>query len=128
MRSEIHVWWEQAKADFKTAEIVLKGGRFYAAVFFCQQSMEKALKAYFLKKSRNPQAQEMFSHSLIFLAKACRLPERFHKFLRELTPEYVNTRYPSAADELPASLYDETIAMEVLSSSKEVIEWISRHL
>lgn len=98
------MWWDQATADIRTAEVNLQAGRYYASVFFAQQAVEKALKALVLKKKRNPQAPEMFSHSLIFLAKTCRLPNKFHSFLRDLTSEYVNTRYPSAADEPPRNV------------------------
>lgn len=122
------MWQEQAIADFHTAEANLKEQRYYASVFFCQQAVEKSLKAYFLKKTRNPQLPEMFSHSLIHLAKTCHLPERFYSFLRELTSEYVNTRYPTAAVEAPNVLYDETIASHTLASAKEVLEWINKHL
>jgi HEPN domain-containing protein len=128
MRPEIAIWCEQAKADLKTSEANLRTDRYYASVFFAQQAVEKALKALFLRKNRNPQAQEMFSHSLIFLAKSCRLPNTFYSFLRDLTSEYVNTRYPSAANEPPEALYDRTIASRTLSSAKEVLEWIARHL
>lgn len=128
MRPEVKIWWEQAKADIRTAEANLSEKRFYASVFFCQQAAEKALKAYFLKRTRNPQSAEMFSHSLIYLAKTCRLPERFHSFLRDLTSEYVNTRYPSAAEEPPEALYDRAIAYRTLVSAKEVVEWIDKRL
>jgi len=128
MRGEIKAWWEQAQADLQTAQVNLGGERYYACVFFCEQAVEKALKAFFLRRKRNPQAPEMFSHSLIFLGKACRMPERFHSFLRDLTSEYVNTRYPSAAEEPPEALYDQTIASETLASAKEVLEWTSKHL
>jgi len=70
----------------------------------------------------------MFSHSLIFLAKTCHLPEKFHSFLRDLTSHYVNTRYPSAADEPPEALYDNTIAVRMLNSAREVLEWIEKRL
>jgi len=97
-------------------------------LFFCQQAVEKALKALFLTKDRNPQAQEMFSHSLICLAKTCRLPEKFHSFLRNLTSEYANTRYPGAASEPPEALYDRNIASRTFLSAKEVLEWIEKQL
>ena len=128
MRSEVEVWWKQAKADITTAEAILREKRYYASVFFCQQAVEKALKAYFLKRKRDPQSPEMFSHSLIHLAKTCHLPERFHSFLRYLTSAYVNTRYPTATDEPPEVLYDRAIASGTLKSAKEVLEWISKHL
>jgi len=122
MRAEIRIWWDQAMADLRTAEVNLRADRYYASVFFAQQAVEKALKAFILKKKRNPQAPEMFSHSLINLAKVCRLPDKFHSFLRDLTSEYVNTRYPSAAEEPPEALYDQALASRTISSAKGVLE------
>jgi len=128
MRAEIKAWWAQAEADLQTADVNLKEERYYAAVFFCQQAVEKALKALVLKRKRNPQSPEMFGHSLIHLAKVCGVPEQFHSFLRDLTAEYVNTHYPSAAEEPPEALYDETIAARTVASSREVLEWIEKRL
>lgn len=128
MRGEVRAWQEQAIADLRTAEVNLSEQRYYASVFFCQQAVEKALKAYVLKKTRNAQSPEMFSHSLIHLGRTCRLPERFHSFLRDLTSEYVNTRYPTASEEPPELLYDKTIASRTLVSAREVLEWIDKHL
>jgi len=128
MRSEVKTWWERAKADLDTAEANLVTKRHYASVSFCQQAVEKALRAYVLNKAHNLQAPEMFGHSLIYLGIACRLPEQFHSFLRDLTSEYVNTRYPTAAEEPPEALYDRTTASRTLSSAKEVLEWIGKHL
>jgi len=128
VRDEIRAWWEQAREDLKTAEVTLAGKRYYACVFFCQQAVEKALKAFLLKKTRNPQAPEMFSHSLICLGKTCRVPEALHSFLRDLTAEYVNTRYPSAGQEPPEELYDAAIASRTLKHAKELFGWTGKHL
>lgn len=128
MRTEVRIWWEQAIADIHTAEANLRAKRYCASVFFCQQAIGKALKAYILKKIRDPRSPEMFSNSLIYLSKTCRLPERFHSFLRDLTSENKNTLYPSAAEEPPKILYDRRIASRTLASAKEVVEWIDKRL
>jgi len=106
MRGKVRLWWQQAKADLEIAEVNLKAGRHCAAVFFCQQAVEKSLKALLLRKKRSPQSPEMFRHSLIHLGKTCRTPKKYHSFLRDLTCEYVNTRYSTAAEEAPQELYD----------------------
>jgi len=128
MRTEIRVWWDQATAGLQSAEVNLRADRYYASAFFAQQAVEKVLKALVLRRKGNPQAPEMFSHSLIYLARTCRLPHKFHSFLRDLTSEYVNTRYPSAVEEPPEVLYDRTIASRTLVSAKEVFEWVEKHL
>jgi HEPN domain-containing protein len=55
MRKEIENWWKQAKRDLITAEHCKDSGDYYACAFFCQQSIEKGLKALFLLKNKtNP--------------------------------------------------------------------------
>jgi HEPN domain-containing protein len=128
MRSGIKAWWKQAEADARTAEVNLKEKRYYASVFFCQQAAEKAVRAFVVRRKRNPRSPEMFGHSLIHRAKVCGVPQQFQSFLRDLTSEYVNTNYPSAAEEPPEALYDETVAARTVTSSREVLEWVEKHL
>jgi HEPN domain-containing protein len=125
MRKEVKEWWEQAKKDLITAENCKNSEDYYACAFFCQQSVEKGLKALLSQKSGCPLVQ---THSLIYLATAIDLPSEFHTFLRRLTPEFVTTRYPDAAYGTPYELYDEDIANEILEKSKEVIKWIESQM
>jgi len=51
MRKEVEQWWKQAKRDLTTAKNCKNSGDYYACAFFCQQSVEKALKALYIEKS-----------------------------------------------------------------------------
>ena len=121
MRKEIHNWIDQSNDDFDGARYNFDGGKYYIAAFLCQQAVEKALKALFLleKKGEVPQ-----SHSLIYLATNTSVPAAFHSFLRELTPKYVDTRYPDASVDLPSRIYDEENTRGILDKSGEVLAWI----
>ena len=44
-KNEINDWISQANEDLETAEYNLKGKKYKAAVFFCQQAAEKAIKS-----------------------------------------------------------------------------------
>ena len=125
MRKEIENWLEQAEADFDGAEYNFEGGKYYIAAFLCQQAVEKALKALFIyeKKGEVPQ-----SHSLIYLATNTSAPEKFFSFLKELTPKFVDTRYPDASVDLPKRIYDKENTTGLLKKSKEVLIWISKKL
>lgn len=125
MRKEILNWWNQAKRDLGTAEYNLVGKRYEATIFFCHQAVEKALKALIMLKESKA---EVASHSLIFLAKEAKLPEKFHSFLRELSPQYILTRYPDAAEEAPYELFDFERAAKMLKNSQEVIAWIRKQI
>ncbi len=64
------------------------------------------------------------THSLIYLATECKLPQIFFPFLRKLTPQFVTTRYPDAAYGTPSELYDESVAEEFLQDTKKVMQWL----
>jgi len=94
MRKEVKEWWKQAKRDLITAENCKNSKDYYACAFFCQQSVEKGLKALYIAKKR------MFpcaTHSLIHPSTEIDMPSEFRTFLRRLTPEFVTTRYPDVA-------------------------------
>lgn len=125
MRRETARWWKQAWEDLDTARYNFAGGKLYAAAFFCQQAVEKALKALYLEKERKPPGP---THSLIALARVIDVPRGFHRFLKELTTEYVVARYPNATDEIPASLYEPEVVEDYLARSTEVLEWVKEKL
>jgi len=108
MRREAEYWLRQSKADLKTAEDCLKDGNYYATAFFCQQAAEKALKGlYIIRKNEYPPR----THNLLELSMELSLPDEILKVARELTPEFVISRYPDAIDGIPAELYDEDKAI-----------------
>jgi len=125
MRPEVQQWRDQANADLESARFNQKGERWYLVVFLCQQAVEKALKAYYLQEHKTGPGN---MHSLIFLAKETKIPEKFFRFLRELTPQFVNTRYPDAAYGTPAELYDKSIAGETLKKTEEVMRWLASRI
>ena len=61
---------------------------------------------------------------MIFLAAETKMPRNFFKFLRRLTPQFVNTMYPDAAYGTPSELYDKDLASEYLKETKEVMGWL----
>ena len=121
MRNEVGLWWKQANMDFDNAKKNMDIKAYYLVVFLCQQAVEKALKAYYFHVKKTGPGQ---THSLIFLASEVKLPDRFMKFLRKLTPQFVNTRYPDAAYGSPSELYDQEIAQEYVKETQEVMEWL----
>lgn len=125
MRVEIRQWWEQAKRDMLSASHALDARDYYLAVFLCHQGVEKGLRALVMNKDRT---REVVSHSLIFLAGKAGVPERFLPFLRELTPQYILTRYPSAGLAAPYELFDRQQASGFLKKSREVLEWTGKQL
>jgi HEPN domain-containing protein len=124
MRKEVERWFLQAKADFKTAKDCLKAKNYYASVFFSQQAVEKALKAFFIHKKRTLHPK---THDLTELVAELKV-KKFERIARKLTPEFVITRYPDAANGVPFMLYDEEDAKEALGYAREVFFWVRAKL
>jgi len=117
MREETRRLWEQALEDFKTAEILLREKRYYASAFFSHQAAEKALKATYihLKKELPPR-----THNIVMLGKLLELEDLIED-LMELNPEYTISRYPDAANGVPAQMYNEAMAERQLERASRVI-------
>ena len=125
MRKEVTIWFEQAKEDLEVAKLNHSFKKWYASVFFCQQSIEKALKALFIFKKNESPGQ---THSLVFLSSGLGLDKKYFPFIQELTPEFVTTRYPDLIDESPYKIYGEEKSQKYLEKSEEVLEWIENQL
>ncbi|HUG16641.1 MAG TPA: HEPN domain-containing protein [Thermomicrobiales bacterium] len=71
MRAETTAWWKHADEDLKTAAIVQLGGQFYATSWFCQQAVEKSLKAVYIERLGNLPPR---THDLEFLGNKLSVP------------------------------------------------------
>jgi|SRR3989338_2690183 len=125
MREEIKNLWEQANVDLKTAMNSLKSGDYYASVFWCQQSIEKALKSYIILSKKESPKQ---IHSLVKLGRMANIPQKFESTLKKISPEYYITRYPDASGEVPYKLYKKEDNLEILKDAEEVLKWINTQM
>ena len=121
MRKEIENWWEQAQKDFEVAEKLLHCDEYYASAFFCQQAVEKALKATFIKKNGKSPGQ---THSLIYLGTETKIPHSHFSTLQSLTSEFIMTRYPDVAGEAPYKLYNKEKVAEYITKAREILLWV----
>ncbi|MBU3923793.1 MAG: HEPN domain-containing protein [Nanoarchaeota archaeon] len=115
---EYDKWLKQAGADLRTAENSLKSEDYYASVFWCQQAVEKGLKALWLSKGN----ELIRTHDLIALGKKVGLPEKYYKVSAELSLLYTKVRYP-VAEEFEKSSVDNFI-----NFVGEVLEWIEKEM
>lgn len=113
---EIKKWFEKSKDDLEKAEILFNNEKYDGAVFYCQQSVEKALKALILKKKKELKK----IHDLVELGKSVDLPENLLEYCKEITQSYIYSRYPDIED--PKNIKE--IASKFLKHSKEIIKWI----
>lgn len=125
MRKEIENWWKQGKNDVEKAKVLFTSKNYDGASFFCQQAVEKTLKALILYKSKEKNTE---GHSLIYLGKLAGIPEHFFSGLKKLSPQYFISRYPDVTEEVPYELYDEKLAKEFMGIAEEVVKWIEKRL
>src|SRR3989338_2615742 len=95
MREEVRRWWDKAKDDLEKAIILFKNEKYDGAVFFCQQSAEKGLKALALKEKGKIKK----IHDLVELGRDVKLPENLIAYCKELTLSYIYSRYPDVEEE-----------------------------
>ncbi len=93
----------QAKSDLDSAEYNFKGKKFDVAAYLCHQSVEKGLKAVYLKKND----KLWKTHDLVKLATLLNAPKDIIEIGNDLNPIYVEDRYPDFSDVIPAKKFVE---------------------
>lgn len=112
-------WMIMALQDIETAEYNLKGNILDAAAFYCQQAVEKALKALYIKEHE----KLIRTHDLLFLGKKLNLPDDLTEICDEISPLYIGTRYPDMYEE-----YTEEEIEEAINKARSVIEWVRKKI
>ena len=119
MKEEVKKWMEQAKEDHDTAKFNFEGKKYKSAAFWCQQSIEKALKALLIKKTNSfPKI-----HDLTRLAKLNKAPITIIELCAKINPAYIASRYPDSPNK-----YTKVECKKIMSYSEEVLQWIKKNL
>lgn len=124
MREEVIDMWTQAKEDYLTAKRIIDIERYYASVFFSQQTAEKALKALYIHKLKTRPK----THDLVKLCRSLEAPEEITDAALELNPEYVVTRYINAAHGVPAHMFNQKSAKFHLQCAEVVMRWVEKQM
>jgi len=95
MREEVKRWWNRAKDDLEKAQILFDNKKYDGTTFFCQQSVEKTLKALLLKEKNKIKK----IHDLTQLGNDVNLPKNLADYCKELTLSYIYSRYPDIEEE-----------------------------
>jgi HEPN domain-containing protein len=120
VREEARRWLKQAESDLELARR-LGHGHYYIGAFACHQAIEKSMKAAFIERKR---AMPPKTHNLIELAKELEAPELVLSDIRLINPEYVVSRYPDAANGIPAEMYDERKVEFLLEVTERIWSWV----
>jgi HEPN domain-containing protein len=128
-RYEGQRWLEQAQADRAGAQLLFDGSSYHLACFIAQQVAEKALKAFLYAQGE----EFVVGHSVEALCRwAAEFDPDFETLRQVVAPldaYYVPTRYPnSLPDSIPARIYTQTVAEEVLRLADQVLILVQEKL
>ena len=125
MRKDVKNWLEQSKKDYENAEKNFELNEYYLTAFLVQQSVEKALKGYYIQKKKKFVGK---THSLVYIGSELKMPENLLTELRKINPDFIYTRYPDMEGVPPYKAYDKKIAKERLKSGNKVLKWIKKQI
>lgn len=93
LEKQIEYWITTAKSDIETAEILIEKGKLLHGLFFCHLTIEKVLKAHYVKTNKQLAPK---THKLIYLLENSGLvfDETQKKFLAILQKYQLEGRYP----------------------------------
>ncbi len=120
---EFVAWFEQANADIKTAKNSLESGDYYASAFWSQQSVEKILKGFIIKKEE----RLIKIHDLVILGRKVGLPTNLLDKCERLSKMYLESRY-GIIDGIPSKKFTKIDAANFLSMAEEIIGWVKEKI
>lgn len=127
MDEKVKYWIDLAEYDLETAKAMLDTKRYLYVGFMCHQTIEKGMKAVIAKTGEFPPK----IHNLIELSKKASLYYMFSNsqkdFIMDLNPLNIESRYPSYVEKINVIL-TETKCKELLSKTKELLQWIETKL
>jgi HEPN domain-containing protein len=124
-KSEAHRWLAQAVEERNDAEFLMSARRLYLSLYLCQQSAEKALKAFIYYREQEP----VHSHSIsVLISIAAALDPDFEALgnAKRLDDYYIPTRYPNGLPgDIPSRYYsDEKEAERALGLCDSVLDLV----
>ena len=119
--NEEQEWLKRAKRDFEAAKINFKEGLYDISAFLLHQSVEKMLKALYVKRFK----KLIKTHNLIFLAKKLNLSKDFISTSRKINPFYIESRYPPL---FVAEKYTKNDVSKLIKEVEVMMTWIEKNL
>jgi HEPN domain-containing protein len=118
-------WIDLSDYDLVVAKDMLKSKHYLYVGFMCHQSVEKALKAVFVRDY--PPENLPYMHDLTKIAESSavlnKLSQEQKGFLLELKPLNIEARYPDAKTRLLARLtYD--YCKSLVARAEELVTWL----
>lgn len=125
--SKATYWFDSAEYDLQTARAMLETRRMLYVGFMCHQTIEKALKGYFV--THKPNDELPYIHKLMRLANLCMLSNEMNDdqldLLDTLSPLNIEARYPLQKERLLSSL---TVPRceKMIEETEALFQWIRK--
>ncbi len=121
---KIDYWIDSANSDIEAAGILLENKKYLQSLFFCNLTIEKALKAYYWFSNNE---EPPYIHNLILLSEKNQLngimPAHHKETIDILMPLNIKGRYPDEEKEL-LKVYSSEKTREIFFMTKELYKWI----
>jgi len=121
VKEEAERWWKYSESDVKTAKYLFEGKKYKDASFYCQQAVEKLLKAVVvLQTGQRPPR----THDLQGLAEQLpefEIDEAEIQAIASVDAFYVGSRYP--LDSVDPSVFNETVAKSAVEKVDTIFLW-----
>jgi HEPN domain-containing protein len=120
-KKRFEFWKNSSEEEIQAASVLLEKKKLRQSLFFVHLSLEKILKALFIKKKGE---HPPITHNLKYLAKKIdlELTENMDSFLIEATAFNIETRYPD--EESPP--LEIKYVKEKYNEALEVLEWLKK--
>jgi len=118
-------WVEIGRRDLGDADILFGNKRYFGAVYYCHQAVEKFLKALICEKGKK--IKKTHDLSLLLSQSEVKYTKEILEFINELNPYYNPIRYPDAFG-LGSFNLNFRKTKRILKLTKEVIKWLKYHL
>ncbi|MFH0887075.1 MAG: HEPN domain-containing protein [bacterium] len=125
MTEETMRWIKQADHDLELARRNMEIEGYDVCAFLCQQAVEKYFKALYLQKFKSPPPK---THYLDELGKKVKCPSDILDLAKELSGDYMISRYPDVASAAPFEEYSREDAEEKIASAEQIIAWIKGNM
>ena len=128
MKDTTREWLEDAEYDIRSAEAMLKAGRYFYVVFMCNLAVEKMLKGAWVEiKGETPPKV----HGLVYLTNRVfdkeELPDEVLALINDLDDKSVITRYPDGRKQIASTLTKE-YSRTLREKTEGMFSWLKKRL
>jgi len=123
----IHYWKESSANDWNVAQGLFQLKHYAHCLFFCHLSLEKIIKAVYVKRHKG---HAPLSHDLVSLCQKSGIemtPDQ-RDILETITTFNIQGRYADYKSEFHKTFNKRPVAQEFLAFTKQLRIWLEKHL